>query len=104
MQRQFCWEISVRNLISFVGHGGVKDGAVLGAVNEKQEDWIHEWETMGLGMDNGNQLYMCGRWQCHDTFHEKRCIFVSMTHVIRPWDWGAKKLGILKDFEIYSVQ
>jgi hypothetical protein len=38
MQRQFCWEISVRNLISFVGHGGVKDGAVLGAVNEKQED------------------------------------------------------------------
>jgi hypothetical protein len=44
--------------------------------------WKHEWEMMGLGMHNDVHLYMRG--------------------VLR--DWGAKKLGNFKSFEIHSVQ
>jgi hypothetical protein len=37
-------------------------------------------------------------------FSRKRCLSVSTTRAIRPWDRGAEKIGSLKYFEIHGIQ
>jgi hypothetical protein len=60
---------------------------------------------MGLGVHSGVDLYMLS--MCHSVtirFARKRFISISTTHMIWPWDGGAKKAGSLKYFESHSVQ
>jgi hypothetical protein len=90
----------IRRLISFTRHHEEEDGVAPIARNGVEKVGEQKWELMGLGVHGSVQLCMYSR--CHSVtihFPRKRFIFVSTTHMIRPWDWEAKKAGSLKYFE-----
>jgi hypothetical protein len=95
----------IGSLINLTRNHREGGGEAQRAMNEGKEFSKHEWESMGLGMHNGVQLYMCGkRHSVMIHFPVKRFLSVSTTWAIRPRDWGVKKAGILKYFKVRSAQ